>query len=57
MAADSSSEPPQPSRFEKKRNTPLRYPRWGNQIRRIALACPALMRSSTFSAAAARAAQ
>lgn len=26
MAADSSSEPPQPSRLEKKRNTPLRYP-------------------------------
>ncbi len=26
-AADSSSEPPQPIRLEKQRNTPLRYPR------------------------------
>lgn len=26
MAADSSSEPAQPSRLEKNRNTPVRYP-------------------------------
>lgn len=26
IAADSSSDPPQPSLLEKKRNTPLRYP-------------------------------
>lgn len=26
ITADSSNEPPQPSRLEKNRNTPLRYP-------------------------------